>query len=171
MGFFFGAITAIATVVLAGVAVKQMRSAREQSGAALEALRRQTQPLVFAHERHGPQTNASDVEYRYYLKNEGLGPALNIEHGVEIYGKDYPFGEGMQFRTAQPGEYLPRLEEKSAAAPDDWLSVNVPIADLQVGRERTPRVYWTRFEGVFGDRWEVRNPYDPREPAKVRRLS
>jgi hypothetical protein len=164
-------IGAVGTIVLATVAVVQMRASRAQSRAALDAVARQVQPLVFAHERFAPTTAPEGVAYHYYLKNEGPGIALNILHGVEIKDRKCAFEGGQQFRTARPGEYLPPIRrETDRYLPSEPLQVFVPMTDLQVAGIPKPRIYWTEFDDLFGQRWELRNPADPTEPAKLRAL-
>jgi hypothetical protein len=154
-----------------------------------EVASRQLQPLVYCHGRrtrfgpaaddaHGNPGLGDEVEFTYYLSNEGLGPALNVEHGVELEGELHLFGYdgGFQFRTARAGEFLPPLEPNAThPVPERSIAVYVPNSVYWRGRERDrdkgPQpLYFCRFEGLFGERWETRNPSDPRLPPDIRRL-
>lgn len=123
-----GVGTLVATLILAGLASAQMRATRRQSDAALdqaryareqaevtrEAAERQVYPRVYAHEWKGLIWDEDEEAFavRYYLSNEGLGPALDVEHGCVIAGREYVFGyDGpFMFRSVQPGEFLPPLD-------------------------------------------------------------
>src|SRR5205807_8250402 len=98
-----------------------LATAREQAAAALdvaretrEAAERQWQPRVFAHAWHGPVPGDGDnaaqdeMAVRYYLSNEGTGPAFNVEHGVEVAGKLHTW-EDRQWRTMRAGEAIPPM--------------------------------------------------------------
>lgn len=119
-----------------------------------DAARAQLQPIVFAHQHgaavHGPNDDLDlgegEVAFLYYLSNEGTGPALNIRHGVEIGGTDYPFGGGMEYRTARPGEFLPPLDEGATQpVPSRFLSVVVPEHQLPERWRSLTRTYWASF--------------------------
>ena len=184
-----------ASVVLAVLAFFQMRATRIQSRAALEqaqtarhqaeitkeAAARQIYPLVYAHEWKGPKWDGDEEAFamRYYLSNEGLGPALNVEHGVRVGSVEFHFGhEGpYMFRSIQPGEFLPPLgDEASDPVP------SIPITRLitrdeyygtgEAAVHKRPQelVYWCRYENLFGDRWETLNSSNPTKRPGVRRL-
>jgi len=161
-------ITATATAVLAGVAVAQIRASGKQSADALLAATRQLQPIVLAHAfaGGGPFPGLTEeVEFRYYLSNEGLGPALNVEHGITLGEREYPFGgdPGMQFRTIRAGEYAPPLDD--AGAVSGYIRVHVASSESD-----GTAAYWCRFENVFGERWETRNSTDPTRAPVFRRI-
>jgi hypothetical protein len=111
-----GVSAAVAAIVLAVLAYRQIVETRKQSSAALEqaqiskdAAARQVFPLVYAHAWKGPQRREGEIAFRYYLTNEGLEPALNVEHGVILGSRTHVFGQegAFMFRTIQPGECLP----------------------------------------------------------------
>jgi hypothetical protein len=145
-----------------------------------DAARAQLQPIVFAHAhgaaRRGPNDeldlSEGRVAFPYYLSNEGTGPALNIKHGVEVGGIDYPFGGGMEFRTARAGEFLPPLDEGTTQpVPSRSLTVDVADHELPEGWRTLTHSYWARYENVFGEKFETRNPNDPRQSAVFRRIT
>jgi hypothetical protein len=167
-----------------------MRYLRRQADAAAEQARTardQTLPLVYAHEKSAPRFGPipSDsygnegldavVEFTYYLSNEGVGAALNIEHGVELDGRRYPFGggDGMQFRSCQPGEFLPPVPADALQpVPRDALRVAIPNETYERDHgpdptERPTPVYYCRYQSLFRRRWETRNPADPQRPPQV----
>lgn len=113
-----------------------------------------------------PKLNAYDLApgqlgFGYGLKNEGAGIALNIEHGVEIDGQELPLNGGDRFRALRPGESQPAPEQYPWAVVADQR--NIPA-------EWKSRVYWARFDNVFGERFETRNPTDPTQPAEFNRI-
>jgi hypothetical protein len=148
--------------------------------ASRDAARAQLQPIVFAH-AHGPAVQGpndeldlgeDDVAFLYYLSNEGIGPALNIAHGVECGGVDHAFGGGMEFRTARAGEFLPPLGESATQpVPSQFLRVVVAETELPATWRTLVRTYWVRFENVFGEQFETRNPNDPRQSAAFMRMT
>ena len=92
-------VTAAATVGLAALAFWQIHAGREQTEVATDAAlaiaretrqaaERQWQPRVFAHawgdpvRGDGHNAAPDEMGVRYRLKNEGTGPAFNVEHGV-----------------------------------------------------------------------------------------
>ncbi len=104
--------------------------------------------------------------FRYFLSNEGLGPALNVEHGVSIGDREFPFGgdPGMQFTTIRAHEFLPALDHGAVdPIPSRCISLPIKLVDC----EGSPPVYWCRFESVFGEKWDTRNPTDPTQPAEL----
>jgi hypothetical protein len=160
-------------------AVQQQLDALERiTDATRDAARAQLQPLVLSH-AHGafargprePDLGEGQISFDYYVSNEGTGPALNIEHGVEVAGHDFAFGDGMQFRTAGAGEFLPPLDADAAQPiPSRFLRVVVNEGELPVGWNTLPRTYWARFENVFGERFETRNPSNPQQPFVFARI-
>ncbi|MGH2742278.1 MAG: hypothetical protein ACREX8_03210 [Gammaproteobacteria bacterium] len=185
----------LASVVLAFLAFLQMKATRRQSQAALdqvtaakeqaevtrEAAARQVYPLVYAHEWKGPVWDEDEESFamRYYLSNEGLGPALNVEHGIEVGKVEFVFGhEGpYMFRSIQPGEFLPPLDPSTPdPVPPLHITRHVERRDYYATGEAGPHqrpaeiVYICRYEDLFGDRWETRNSNDPTRRAAVSRL-
>jgi hypothetical protein len=190
-------VTAAATVGLALLAYCQIRAgqaqvrenkaqsdaalaiAREQAAAALtvaqetrEAAERQWQPRVFAHAWHGPVRGDGDnaapdeMAVRYYLSNEGTGPAFNVEHGIEVAGAPYTW-EDRQWRTMRAGEAIPPIPDPiRQPVPDSPLVIGVKLTEWN-----EDIIYWTRFENLLGERFEVRNPPDATRPAEFRRLA
>lgn len=189
--------TAAATIGLAVLAYFQIRAsqaqaraakaqidsalaiAKEQASAALAvagetrgAAERQWQPRVFAHALHGPVrgdgTDAApdEMAVRYYLSNEGTGPAFNVEHGVELAGKLHTWDD-RQWRTMRASEFIPQLDPQGGQpVPPSSIVVGVKLAEWN-----DDVVYWTRFENLLGERFEVRNYPDPTRPAETRRAS
>ncbi len=148
--------------------------------ASRDAARAQLQPIVFAHAHgaavQGPNDELDigegEIAFLYYLSNEGTGPALNIKHGVECGGIDYAFGGGMEFRTARAGEFLPPLDtDTTQPVPSRFLPVIVAESALPVRWQTMIRTYWARYENVFGEEFETRNPNDPRQSAAFMRLT
>jgi len=195
MGLAPSIVTAAATVALALLAYLQIRAgqsqavtmraqsdaalaiAQEQAAAALtvaretrEAAERQWQPRVFVHAWHGPvpgdgnDAAPDEMAVRYYLSNEGTGPAFNVEHGVEVAGKLHTW-EDRQWRTMRAGEAIPPMF--------DTIGQPVSLSPIVVGVKKSEWsediVYWTRFENLLGERFEVRNFPDPTRPAEFRR--
>ena len=189
-------VTAAATVGLAVLAYCQIRAGQaqarhaqaqsdtalaitqEQTAAALaiaretrEAAERQWQPRVFAYAWRVPvrgdgSTAAPDeMAVSYFLSNEGTGPAFNVEHGVEVAGVCHTW-DGRQWPTVRAGEFIPQLEASSKQPiPPSPIVVGVKLPEWD-----EDVVYWTRFENLLGERFEVRNHPDPTRPAEFRRL-
>jgi len=115
----------------------QLAALASITAAMRDAARAQVQPIVFANV-HGPARRGPDadldlgdgeVAFPYFLTNEGPGVALSVKHGVEVAGVDHPFGGGMEFRTARPGEFLPPLDAGATQpVPTRSLRVVVPGA-------------------------------------------
>lgn len=160
-----------------------------QAEATREAAAKQWQPLVYCHQRRGPDFGPAElgyddvigevVRFHYYLSNEGLGPALNIVHGIELDGEQFLFGArsdaGFQFRTCRAGEFLPPLQPDSREpVPARSIPLDVPNERYwrdEGGRKVGPQpLYFCRFESLFGERWETRNPPDPTAAPEIRRL-
>jgi hypothetical protein len=145
-----------------------------------DAARAEVQPIVFAN-AHGPgrrgpnddlDLGEGEIAFAYYLTNEGPGVALNVKHGVKVGGVEYRFGGGMEFRTARPGEVLPPLDDGATEpVPSRFLTVVVPEHELPDDWRTLGRTYWTRFENVFGEQFETRNPDEPRRSATFLRLT
>lgn len=171
------ALAAATTIFLVVFAARQIKAMRQQGEIAREAASRQWYPLVYAHEGEepGPDPDLDSDDHIgcfYYLRNEGLGPALNIEHGVEVWGRSWLFGgaQTRQFRSVQPGASIPPSRE-GEEIPDDFIVKHIPeqmfYPDAEVPHEV---VYWCRYESLFGDRWETRNSNDPTQPPEIRRI-
>jgi hypothetical protein len=190
-------VTAAATVGLALLAYCQIRAgqaqakenkaqsdaalalAQEQAAAALtvaqetrEAAERQWQPRVFAHAWHGPVRGDGDnaapdeMAVRYYLSNEGTGPAFNVEHGIEVAGIPYTW-EDRQWRTVRAGEAIPSIPDPiRQPVPDSPIVIGIKLTEWN-----EDIIYWTRFENLLGERFEVRNPPEATRPAEFRRVS
>jgi hypothetical protein len=168
---------AATTVFLVIFAARQIKASREQAEFAREAASRHWYPLVYAHEAEPPRPDsdlASDdhIGCFYFLRNEGLGPALNIEHGVEVWSKTWPFGgsAARQFRSVQPGASIPPTGD-GEDQPDEFITKHIPESEFYPDDEAPDEVvYWCRFESLFGDRWETRNSNDPTQAPEIRRL-
>jgi hypothetical protein len=170
-------LAATATIFLVVFASRQIKAAKEQADITREMSSRQWYPLVYSHEGERPAPDSDPlgedaVACAYYLRNEGLGPALNIEHGVEVWGSSWPFGgrSARQFRSVQPGETIPPMEV-GESEPSEFIEKHVPENEF-FRDEETPDevVYWCRFESLFGDRWETSNSNDPSQAPQIRRL-
>jgi hypothetical protein len=191
-------VTAAATVGLAVIAYVQIRAgqaqardakaqsaaalsiAQEQAAASVEVARetraaaeRQWQPRIIAHAWHGPVRGTGDdaapdeMAVRYYLSNEGTGPAFNVEHGVEVAGALHTW-EDNQWRAIRAGEFTPQLDADSRQpVPSTPIVAPVKLSEWHDGEGL---VYWTRFENLLGERFEVRNYPDPTRPAEFRRV-
>jgi hypothetical protein len=173
-------VAAAATVALAALAYWQIRAGRQQTLAALsiarearEAAERQWQPRVFAHAWHGGPVRGDgdaaapdEMTVPYYLTNAGTGPAFNVEHGIEVAGEQKTWDD-RQWRTMAAGEEIPPLH--------DSIGMPVALKPIVIGIsldewDDSELVYWTRFENLLGERFEVRNHPDPTRPAEFRRL-
>jgi hypothetical protein len=147
----------------------------EQSKAVKEAARAQVQPIVFANvvqgvirgRDEGDDVGEHEVGFPYALSNEGTGVALNITHGVEIAGIERAFGDGMECRSLRPGERLPPLSLEFSRR----LVVVFNEDELPKTWSSESRTYWVRFENVFGDQFETRNPLDPHQTAAFMRMT
>lgn len=170
-------VTAIRETAASELAMMRddIRASVEQGNAVREAARAQVQPIVFASFAgtavRGPNENAGidegEVSFSYSLANEGTGVALNVTHGVEIDGVESTFGEGMAFRAIAPGEIIPPRDSLIELHP----SVAFKEVDLPANWSAASRTYWARFENVFGDRFETRNPLDPSQSASFMRVT
>jgi hypothetical protein len=94
---------------------EQIAASIAQSEAIREAVRAVIQPIVLAHAT-GPSKQGPDdylmlsegyIGFTYRLTNEGGGIALNIRHGIEVGGRDFEFGGGMETRALGPGQSMP----------------------------------------------------------------
>jgi hypothetical protein len=164
-------ITAAATVVLATLAYIQIRAGRAQTKELREAAERQWQPRVFAHgwglefKITIPVDNPGEGVAGYYLSNEGTGPAFNVEHGVEVAGRRYTPGAGLLERMVRAGQEIPPMLDAVG------LPVSLTPIQVAIGQEKPESiVYWTRFENLLGERFEVLNFSDPTRPAEFHRL-
>ena len=178
-------VTAAATVGLAALAFWQIRAGREQTKVATDAAlaiaretrqaaERQWQPRVFAHawgdpvrgDGHSAAPDEMGVGYR--LKNEGTGPAFNVEHGVWVAGKLHTWGD-RQYCSMHAGEELPPML--------DAIGQPVKLTPLVVGVKLTEwhdgegLIYWTRFENLLGERFQVLNYPDATWRADFLRAS
>lgn len=164
---------ATATIGLVIFAMRQFKAMRLQIDVTREGAARQWYPLVYAHEAEPPGGAAGEedkVVCSYYLRNEGLGPALNIEHGVEVWGTEWLFQRGSQFRSVQPGASIPPSPE-GEELPGELLEKRIPEGSFYPDDEVPDDVvYWCRYESLFGDRWETRNSNSPFVPPEIRRL-
>jgi hypothetical protein len=156
---------------------KQIAASIKQGEAIREAARAQLQPMVFA---HGDQTHIGpDDEYRitdgqvgfgYRLKNEGTGLALNIRHGVTVDGQEVEYEEG-QWRALRPGEAQPAFDYVDPLGHFIRVPPWVVVGDQRrLPSDWSHRIYWARFENVFGERFVTRNPSDPTQAAEFERL-
>jgi hypothetical protein len=168
--------TALATVALGAVALLQMRAGSTQAREQVEAVKRGVQPRVTAHRWVDPKRRRTYgeevVSLHFYLTNDGTGPAFNVVYGVDVGGRSCPGDNGHIYRKMNVGAILP--------GPSDHLdppgSTQPIVVDLK--HEGRPRdeidrdlVYWTRFDNVMGERFEVRNPHDTTRPTEVRKQS
>jgi hypothetical protein len=104
------------------------------------------------------------VNDRDLPRQRETGLAFNVEHGGEVAGKLHT-GDGKLYRTMRAKEQIPPMF--------DSIGSPFPVADR--GRaEAGPMadgagvVYWTRFENLLGERFEVCNYPDPTRPAESR---
>ncbi len=103
---------------------------------------------------------------RYWLENEGTGPAFNVEHGVEVAGKLHTWND-WQYRSMRAGESAPLMfDANNFPVSKSPIVVGVPMDEWNDGEGL---MYWTRFENLLGERFEVRNPPDATVPAEFRR--
>jgi len=144
---------------------QQVAASVAQNEAVRSAARAQLQPIVFAHGMSsGDRDAAGNKRFQYYLANEGVGPALDVEHGIKLSGREYPFGGGdsaMRVRTLAAGEIEPPGFPQAVSNQLGPYGVDAPFDGQGV-------TYWTRFSNVFGDRFEVLNPDVPTTPAVFR---
>lgn len=178
----------LAAVVLAFFGYRQMKATQRQSDATLEqaqatrdAVAQQTYPLVYAHQWK-PMNWEKEEEafvFRYYLSNEGLGPALNVEHGICVGEEEFLYGyeEALLFKSLQPGEFAPPLDPSFPdPVPLTCLERVVQMPDLyatgEAGHSKrlTEVIYFCRYENLFGDRWETRVSNAPSKAAEVQQL-
>lgn len=144
-----------------------------------DAARAQLQPIVFAHATTGAWVSGpddqldlseGDIAFPYYLSNEGTGLAMNIRHGVEVGGVSYEFGEGMEIRALRPGESAPPVDYGTKVLVVRPFTVVRQEQTLPSAWRELARTYWAKFENVFGEQFETRNPNDPRQSAAFMRL-
>lgn len=147
---------------------EQVEASKGQNEAVKEAARAQLQPVVFAHE-YAFTPNGGQASPQYYLANEGTGPALDIQHGVEMDGARYLHGFPdieQRWRALSAGESEPRGMPLAHGQRPLRMFIISPVPF--VGHEEV--VYWTQFSNVFGERFEVRNPKDPTKAATFKRV-
>jgi hypothetical protein len=149
----------------------QSMSALEIAREAREAAQRQWQPRVFMHAWHGPErgdgTNAApdEMAVRFYLSNEGTGPAFNVRPWVEVAGKRHAWGD-RQYRTMRVDEFCPTLTPGTRQpVPDSFLTIGVKLTQWV-----EDVIYCVEFENLLGERFEVRNYPDATRPADFRRI-
>jgi hypothetical protein len=149
----------------------QSRSALEIAREAREAAQRQWQPRVFMHAWHGPErgdgTNAApdEMAVRFYLSNEGTGPAFNVKPWVEVTGKPHTW-EDRLYRTMGVDEFCPTLTLGTGQpVPDSFLAIGVKLTEWS-----EDIVYCVEFENLLGERFVVRNYPDATRPADFRRI-
>lgn len=129
-----------------------------------------TMPLLVPVELEEPAEGDEGISYSYRLHNEGKGPALNVEHGVELSGTRLSFGEGVspyKFRTVREGQVVPPPHDPDVtgeAGSIDPLVVNSSRHDPE-------RVYWARYQSMHGETFEARNSYNPSSDLRIRRIS
>jgi hypothetical protein len=98
--------------------------------------------------------------FRYYLSNEGVGPALDVEHGVMLTNVERTIDElKRRYGSVASGERLPPISGARA-----------PYFELVAKAPGDP-VYWARFNNVFGERFETRTYSDPSHPVEFIPLS
>jgi hypothetical protein len=160
----------LATIALACLAFRQMGKLDRQADAVREAARAQLQPLVFA---QGVGVSKRDAEgnstFYYVIRNDGVGPALDVEHGIMLGEERRPFGggeSGMRFRTLAAGEQVPGPRPENA--PLDYTGPE-PLSVEGPWQERA-FAFWARFDNVFGERFETVNGMDPTIPAEFCRV-
>lgn len=157
----------------AEAAVSQAKAGARQADETREAALRQWQPRVHAR-FHGLPTHDSDmvgddeVDVPVYIINEGTGPAFNVRVAIEVAGHDVDWREAQFWWSVQPREFLPSLEPDSRQP--------VPERQLHIG-VRAPHwnpdgySYVTRFDNLFGERFELRDfPPHLRQDAEFRML-
>ena len=152
--------------------------AQQQAAAAVavvketrEAAQRQWQPYVIAHAWKGPTTGdgndaaPDEMAVRYFLQNEGTGPAFNVEPRVEVGGTTHTWND-WQYRSMSVGEATPPIPDPLRQRfPDSCLVIPVKLTEWS-----DDVVYCARFDNLLGERFEVRNFPDPKRPAEFRRL-
>ena len=159
---------------------EQLTALGEITEATQNAARAQMQPIVYAH-AHGPPLHGPNDDYDlsegqigfpYVLRNEGVGPALNVHHGVGILHVDAEFGDGMELRAIRAGESVPPVDVvTNMPVVLRTFCVVFAVADLPASWPEEGRAYWARFENAFGDVFETRNPSDPRQSAAFMKIT
>jgi hypothetical protein len=166
-------ITAVATAMLAFLAFLQIRAGKAQTREQADALMRQWQPRVCAHRFIGtyerPALLSDQMPVPYFLTNDGTGPAFNVTYGIELAGTRCASSEYV-YRVLRPGEEAPQATGKNL---EHWLIPIVEIVDKD-GRNthevEQALVYWTEFDNLMGERFEVRNHFDPAQVVEFRRV-
>ena len=152
--------------VIRATAADELQASIAQGEAVREAARAQLQPIVFAH-GYGPPRSAAHLPvgsavFRYYLKNEGVGPALDVEHGVRFGQREHTVDDQKyRYRTLSSGEEVPPGYPKQ---PD-----GSPI-EVEARHNDEELLYWARFSNVFGERFETRNYLSASKPAEFLRI-
>ena len=136
--------------------------------------RRRGQPIVVLYEKRRRGFGGSgDWIVQAWLRNEGVGPAFNVQFGVEYHGVRIPFEHptikspsGFRYRVIQPGQRIP---EKSAILITITSEQMWSLA-AKAGDPDSSARYWARYENATGDTWETVNPGDPGLPLEIRRV-
>jgi hypothetical protein len=169
-------VTAGATVLLAVVAAIQIRAGRAQTREQAETVKRGWQPRVCARPFFGkhdrPTLAPNEMAVPYFLNNDGTGPAFNVECGIKLPGQPHITNKDLD-RVLQAGEGAPTKSDPEEAG-QHWLDAYVATVNTEgrsVSEVESELVYWTRFENLMGERFEVRNPRDTEKPAEFRRIS
>lgn len=152
-----GVAAALTTVVLAFFAWGETRASAQQARLTLRTVRAQVQPVVFARETREidwGSKKSSCVSFPYYLRNDGLGVALEISHGIRIGALTAPGGNTASLQPRQVSDtFASRIDR--AQLPDD--GTDLPVS------------YWVQFKNVFGEAFETVWS-DGAEPASFRSL-
>jgi hypothetical protein len=168
-------ITACATMLLAAVAYLQMRAGRWQAYEQAEAVKRGMQPRVTAERWFDPEHRQTYdevfVSMQFFLTNDGAGPAFNVAYGVDSDDQSHPGDNGHLYRTMRVAEILPGPSD-SLDSPGSEQPIVVKFRHENKPRDEIDQglVYWTRFDNVMGERFEVRNPHDGKLGTEVRKL-
>jgi cell division protein FtsL len=170
---------------------RQVEASVAQSQAVSDAARAQLQPIVFAYDvRPGRVEYSGRIGFCYRLTNEGTGVALNLRHGVEIGSFYHEFGgeKPHEIGALRAGEGLPSPTDPDTLAEMEdmgeklfwwWPSTQERVDGyvLTVRHDKLPSgsvdkqlIHWVRFENVFGERFETRNPADPSQSPTFRRI-
>ena len=111
---------------------------------------------------HNAATYEMAVGYR--LKNEGTGPAFNVEHGVWVAGNLHVWG---QYPSMVAGEELPPMLSSGQLVKHTPIVVGVKLTEWDEGHGL---IYWTRFENLLGERFAVLNYPEAMLPADFLRV-
>lgn len=168
-------VTAAATVLLAVVAFFQMRAGRSQTREQVEAVKRGVQPRVTSHRwtdaKHRRTYGDELVTVCFYLTNNGNGPAFNVTYGVDWRDGSHQADNGHVYRNMGVGEIVPGPSD-GLEPPGSTQPITIDLRHEGLPRDEIDRglVYWTRFDNVMGERFEVRNPHDTTRGTELRRM-